>query len=122
MPIVDTKRGRDLTRTLIADIVLQLRSYVAQTGREFIRQRQIEGIAAAKARGLHMGRYSMEKLPRYTEILSLWQTCKNSGQQAPTIMALITERFAVEVGSHPMRNLLLWSPEGKFGCHKLKIC
>lgn len=51
MPILDTRQGRDLTGTLIADIVLQLLSYVAQTEREFIHQRQAEGIMAAKARG-----------------------------------------------------------------------
>ena len=50
MPLLDTRQGRDLTGTLIADIVLQLLSYIAQTEREFIRQRQAEGIAAAKAR------------------------------------------------------------------------
>ena len=49
MPLLDTRRSRDLTGTLIADIVLQLLSYVAQTEREFIRQRQAEGIAAAKS-------------------------------------------------------------------------
>ena len=52
MPLLDTRQSRDLTGTLIADIVLQLLSYVAQTEREFIRQRQAEGIAAAKARGV----------------------------------------------------------------------
>ena len=52
MPLLDTRQNRDLTGTLIADIVLQLLSYVAQTEREFIRQRQAEGIAAAKARGV----------------------------------------------------------------------
>lgn len=51
IPLLDTRQGRDLTGTLIADIVLQLLSYVAQTEREFIRQRQAEGIAAAKQRG-----------------------------------------------------------------------
>ena len=52
MPLLDTRQGRDLTGTLIADIVLQLLSYVAQTEREFIRQRQAEGIAAAKDKGI----------------------------------------------------------------------
>ena len=51
MPLLNTKQNRDLTGTLIADIVLQLLSYVAQTEREFIKRRQAEGIAAAKARG-----------------------------------------------------------------------
>lgn len=48
MPLLDTRNGRDLTGTLIADIVLQLLSYVAQTEREYIRQRQREGIEAAR--------------------------------------------------------------------------
>lgn len=55
MPLLDTRSSRDLTGTLIADIVLQLLSYVAQTEREFIKQRQAEGIAAAKARGVRFG-------------------------------------------------------------------
>ena len=55
MPLLDTRRGRDLTGTLIADIVLQLLSYVAQTERENIRQRQAEGIAAAKDKGVRFG-------------------------------------------------------------------
>ena len=55
MPLLDTSIHRDLTGTLIADIVLQLLSYVAQSERENIRQRQAEGIAAAKARGVHLG-------------------------------------------------------------------
>lgn len=55
MPLLDTRQGRDLTGTLIADIVLQLLSYVAQTERENIRARQAEGIAAAKARGVRFG-------------------------------------------------------------------
>ncbi len=55
MPLLDTRQGRDLTGTLIADIVLQLLSYVAQTERENIRQRQAEGIAAAKAKGVQFG-------------------------------------------------------------------
>nr|WP_325201251.1 recombinase family protein [uncultured Oscillibacter sp.] len=55
MPLLDTRQSRDLTGTLISDIVLQLLSYVAQTERENIRRRQMEGIAAAKARGVHFG-------------------------------------------------------------------
>ncbi|MBU9744179.1 recombinase family protein [Lachnospiraceae bacterium ASD3451] len=56
MPLLDTRHKNDLTGTLIADIVLQLLSYVAETERINIRQRQAEGIAAAKARGVHLGR------------------------------------------------------------------
>jgi Site-specific recombinases, DNA invertase Pin homologs len=71
MPLLDTRQGRDLTGTLIADIVLQLLSYVAQTEREFIRQRQAEGIAAAKARGVQFGRRAMT---RYAKIKKAWMT------------------------------------------------
>jgi len=56
MPMLDTREGRDLTGTLVSDIVLQLLSYVAQTERDFMRQRQTEGIEAAKARGVRFGR------------------------------------------------------------------
>ncbi|MEG2860483.1 MAG: recombinase family protein, partial [Clostridia bacterium] len=56
MQLLDTRLGRDLTGTFIADIVLQLLSYVAQTERENIRQRQKEGIAAARMRGIRFGR------------------------------------------------------------------
>ncbi|WP_066460124.1 recombinase family protein [Anaerotruncus rubiinfantis] len=56
MPLLDTGVHRDLTGTLIADIVLQLLSYVAQSERENIHQRQAEAIAAAKARGVRFGR------------------------------------------------------------------
>ena len=73
MPLLDTRQGRDLTGTLIADIVLQLLSYVAQTEREFIRQRQAEGIAAAKARGEHLGRRPKEKPENYPAVYSLWK-------------------------------------------------
>ena len=56
MPLLDTRRDKDLMGVLIADIVLQLLSYVAETERENIKQRQMEGIAAAKAKGVRLGR------------------------------------------------------------------
>ena len=65
MPLLDTRQGRDLTGTLIADIVLQLLSYVAQTEREFIKHRQAEGIAAAKAKGVKFGAKPKEKPAEY---------------------------------------------------------
>ncbi|MBQ7300471.1 MAG: recombinase family protein [Clostridia bacterium] len=82
MPLLDTRNGRDLTGTLIADIVLQLLSYVAQTEREFIRQRQREGIAAAKARGVHCGRYAMVRPDNYKAVFLQWQNGKLSGRKA----------------------------------------
>lgn len=69
MPLLDTRQNRDLTGTLIADIVLQLLSYVAQTEREYIRQRQAEGIAAAKARGVRFGRAEKPIPPEFAEVV-----------------------------------------------------
>ena len=69
MPLLDTRqKGRDLTGTFIADLVLQILSYVAQVERENITQRQAEGIAAAKAKGVRFGR---EKMPIPEEFYAL---------------------------------------------------
>ena len=72
MPLLDTREGRDLTGTLIADIVLQLLSYVAQTERDFIRQRQAEGIAAAKARGVRFGPERIPMPDAFEELAEDW--------------------------------------------------
>lgn len=72
MPLLDTREGRDLTGTLVADIVLQLLSYVAQTEREFIRQRQAEGIAAALARGVRFGPDRIPMPEGFNELAEDW--------------------------------------------------
>ena len=82
MPLLDTRQGKDLTGTLIADIVLQLLSYVAQTEREFIHQRQAEGIAAAKARGVSFGRKPKEKPENYPLVYSAWKSGTLSARKA----------------------------------------
>lgn len=82
MPLLDTRQGRDLTGVLIADIVLQLLSYVAQTEREFNRQRQAEGIAAAKARGVHFGRSFKDRGENYGAIKEAWRQGELSGREA----------------------------------------
>ena len=97
MPLLDTRQSRDLTGTLIADIVLQLLSYVAQTEREFIRQRQAEGIAAAKARGVKFGRRPMERPTEYEELKLLWQEGRLSAREAARRLKI----------SH--RTFLLWA-------------
>ncbi len=74
MPLLDTRQGRDLTGTLIADIVLQLLSYVAQTERENIRQRQAEGIAAAKARGVHFGPPPKTLPDNFEQLRQAWRS------------------------------------------------
>ena len=93
MPLLDTRQGRDLTGTLIADIVLQLLSYVAQTEREFIRQRQAEGIAAAKARGEHLGRKPKEKPDNYLAIYELWYNGKVSARSAASSLGVNHKTF-----------------------------
>ena len=71
MPLLDTRqRAEDLTGTFVADLVLQILCYVAQVERENIRQRQAEGIAAAKARGVKFGR---EKKPVPEGFRALWE-------------------------------------------------
>ena len=82
MPLLDTRQGRDLTGVLIADIVLQLLSYVAQTEREFNRQRQAEGIAAAKAKGVHFGRRFKERGKDYENVMAAWRRGEISGRAA----------------------------------------
>lgn len=82
MPLLDTRQGRDLMGTLIADIVLQLLSYVAQTEREFIKQRQAEGIAAAKARGVKFGAKPKKKSAEYEVLAESWRRGEISARKA----------------------------------------
>ena len=82
MPLLDTRQGRDLTGTLIADIVLQLLSYVAQTEREFIHRRQSEGIAAAKARGVRFGPAPMRRPDGFDMYAEMWSRGEISAREA----------------------------------------
>ena len=99
MPLLDTRHDNDLTGTLIADIVLQLLSYVAQTEREFIRQRQAEGIAAAKLRGVHLGRKPMQRPDSFYAVYSEWEKGEISARAAAKKLNI----------SHP--TFLRWSKE-----------
>ena len=93
MPLLDTRKGRDLTGVLIADIVLQLLSYVAETERSFIRQRQAEGIAAAKARGVQFGRRPKVRPERFPEMQALWQEGKISARKAAKELSVTHSTF-----------------------------
>ena len=93
MPLLDTRQSRDLTGTLIADIVLQLLSYVAQTEREFIRQRQAEGIAAAKRNGVRFGRKPMERPAAFCEIQKQWLDQKISARAAARELGVTHSTF-----------------------------
>ena len=76
MPLLDTRQGKELMGTFIADLVLQILSFVAQSKREKIRERQKQGIAAAKARGVRFGR--PEKVPpeNFLELVKQWENKK----------------------------------------------
>ena len=75
MPLLDTrKKEQDLTSTFIADLVLQILSYVAQTERENIRKRQADGIAAARAQGIKFGRQSKPIPKDFEDIVYLWRS------------------------------------------------
>lgn len=73
MPLLDTRSGKDLMGTFIADLVLQILSFVAQNERENIRQRQAEGIAAAKARGVPFGRPALPLPENFEQVVSSWR-------------------------------------------------
>ena len=93
MPLLDTRQGRDLTGTLIANIVLQLLSYVAQTEREFIRQRQAEGIAAARERGVRFGRRPKEQPEGYAEVFQRWNRGLLSARKSAALLGVTHKTF-----------------------------
>lgn len=93
MPLLDTRQSRDLTGTLIADIVLQLLSYVAQTEREFIHQRQAEGIAAAKANGVRFGRPLIEQPESFPAVKALWASGGISAREAARQLGISAKTF-----------------------------
>jgi len=78
MPLLDTRNGKDLMGTFIADLVLQILSFVAQSERENIKKRQAEGIAAAKARGVRFGRPEKEVPEDFGRIVRAWEQKKLS--------------------------------------------
>lgn len=73
MPLLDTRRGKDLMGTFLSDIVLQVLSFVAENERINIHQRQAEGIAAAKARGVRFGRPQIEPPDHFESIVRAWE-------------------------------------------------
>lgn len=98
MPLLDTRRDRDLLGTFIADLVLQVLSFVAQNERENIRRRQAEGIAAARLRGIRLGREPRPLPPNFSEMYELWKTGKISAVKAAEQcgMARSTFRYRAE--------------------------
>ena len=93
MPLLDTRRGKDLVGTFLSDIVLQVLSFVAENERNTIRQRQAEGIAAAKARGVRFGRPS-DPLPcDFDEVFVRWKLGKITASAAAKILGMPLSSF-----------------------------
>ncbi len=93
MPLLDTRNGKDLLGTFIADLVLQILSFVAQSEREHIKKRQAEGIAAAKARGVHFGRPEVEVPENFENIVRLLETKQLYCNDAIRISGLSSATF-----------------------------
>lgn len=93
MPLLDTRKNKDLLGTFLADLVLGLLSYVAENERETLRKRQAEGIASAKARGVHMGR-PPKKLPvHFEQVAKDWAKGKLTLAQALTATSVPKTTF-----------------------------
>ena len=99
MPLLDTRRGQDLMGTFLSDIVLQVLSFVAENERINIRQRQEEGIAAAKARGVRFGRPPGSLPKNFKDVCRLWRKGELSGAAAAREcgMSLSTFRYRAKV-------------------------
>lgn len=94
MPLLDTRKaGNDLTGTFVADLVLQILSYVAQTERENIHQRQKEGIAAAKLRGVRFGRPRKPIPDRFWQLKEEWENKEISSREAARQLSIAQDTF-----------------------------
>ena len=93
MPLLDTRRGKDLMGTFLSDIVLQVLSFVAENERTNIKQRQAEGIAAAKARGVKFGRPPRPLPDNFDEVCRDWQDKKITLRQAAEICQMPSSTF-----------------------------
>lgn len=102
MPLLDTRRGKDLMGTFLSDIVLQVLSFVAENERSNIRQRQAEGIAAAKRRGVRFGRPPQTLPENFEEVCKQWKSGEITGTNAAKEcgMAMSSFRYRAEKVSH----------------------
>ena len=99
MPLLDTRRGKDLMGTFLSDIVLQVLSFVAENERSNIRQRQAEGIAAAKARGVKFGRPPKPLPENFHAVYQRWKNGKITGIRAAEEcnMPITTFRYKADI-------------------------
>lgn len=93
MPLLDTRRDKNLLGTFVADLVLQILSFVAQNERENIKQRQAEGIAAAKARGVQFGRPAQERPELFYELHQKYMQKEISSRAAARLLNISHQTF-----------------------------
>lgn len=93
MPLLDTRRGKDLMGTFLSDIVLQVLSFVAENERTNIKQRQAEGIAAAKARGVKFGRPSIPIPDNFYQVREDWRAGKITIEEAAQACNMCAKTF-----------------------------
>lgn len=100
MPLLDTRQGKDLIGTFLSDIVLQILSFVAENERANIRQRQAEGIAAAKARGVKFGRPPGALPENFTDIYQQWKNGEITGLAAADACGMPMSTFRYRVNKY----------------------
>ena len=103
MPLLDTRRGKDLVGTFLSDIVLQVLSFVAENERSNIKQRQAEGIAAAKCRGVRFGRPPRTLPDNFEAVCQAWEQKEITLCQAATACQMPTSTF-YDRATHRERN------------------
>lgn len=93
MPLLDTRKNKDLLGTFISDLILQILSYVAEQERTFIKQRQKEGIANAKLNGVKFGRPKIEKPDNFDFVVSKWKNKEIKTKEALELLHLRPNTF-----------------------------
>ena len=93
MPLLDTRKNKDLLGTFISDLILQILSYVAEQERTFIKQRQKEGIASAKSNGVKFGRPKIEKPDNFDIVVSQWKNKEIKTKEALELLHLRPNTF-----------------------------
>lgn len=106
MPLLDTRRGKDLMGTFLSDIVLQVLSFVAENERINIKQRQAEGIAAAKARGVRFGRPPAPLPENFQQVYQQWKAGKITGLAAARACEMPMSTFRYRAKSYEKAKLL----------------
>jgi DNA invertase Pin-like site-specific DNA recombinase len=106
MPLLDTRRGKDLMGTFLSDIVLQVLSFVAENERTNIRQRQKEGIAAAKAKGIRFGRPPKPLPNNFHIVYQQWKSGEITGLEAAKACEMPMSTFRYRAGIYEKAKLL----------------